>query len=70
MIRSNADKSNLVNVTVRVESQCLNDLKLYSRVVGKNTSEILRELVSSALDAIPEHQRQAMEIIAKCETSP
>ncbi len=69
VVRSNLNKPNLVNVTVRVEEGCLSDLKLYSRVVGKNQSEILRELVTSALNAIPEHQRQAMEIIANCKAS-
>jgi hypothetical protein len=69
MARSNSDKPNLVCLTVRVESECLQDLKLYSRVIGKNQSEILRELVTSGLNAIPEHQRQAMEIIANCTHS-
>ncbi|MHC5917144.1 MAG: hypothetical protein ACYTXE_40620 [Nostoc sp.] len=69
MGRSNSNKPTLVNVTIRVEQEYLSDLHLYSRVIGKNRSEILRELVISALDAIPEHQRRAMEIIANCKTS-
>ncbi|MHC5819238.1 MAG: hypothetical protein ACYT04_26005 [Nostoc sp.] len=69
MERDNSGKTNLVNVTIRVEKEYLSDLHLYSRVIGKNRSEILRELVVSALDAIPEHQRQAMEIIANCKTT-
>jgi predicted DNA-binding protein len=68
MRRNNSDKSNLVNMTIRVEPEYLSDLQLYSRVIGKNRSEIVRELVISALDAIPEHERRAMEIIAKCKT--
>lgn len=68
MGRDNSDKSNLVNMTIRVEPEYLSDLQLYSRVIGKNRSEIVRELVISALDAIPENERRAMEIIAKCKT--
>jgi predicted DNA-binding antitoxin AbrB/MazE fold protein len=69
MERFKLSKSNLVNITVRVEEECLNELKLYSRVVGKSQSEILRELINSALSELPRHQRRAMEIIGNCKIS-
>ncbi|MBC1225238.1 hypothetical protein GNF10_33620 [Nostoc sp. UCD121] len=68
-MRSKSNKHNSASVTLRVEPKYVSDLKLYSQVVGRNQSEILRELLISALNSIPEHQRRAMEIIAQCRTS-
>ncbi|WP_341531439.1 hypothetical protein WKK05_37665 (plasmid) [Nostoc sp. UHCC 0302] len=66
MARPKSGSPNFVNVTLRVEEEHLNKLKLYSQVVGKNQTEVLREVVISALNSIPEHQRKAMETIAQC----
>ncbi|MHC5755753.1 MAG: ribbon-helix-helix protein, CopG family [Nostoc sp.] len=65
MARPKSDKSNLINVTVRLEEKYISDLNLYAQAVGKNRSEILRSLVIEALEAIPEHQRQVMSVLAK-----
>lgn len=63
MARTKSHKANLVNVTVRVEQEYLLKIKLYSRAVGKNQSESLRELVIKGLLSIPEHTRQVMSIM-------
>lgn len=63
MVRPKSDKSNLINVTVRLEEKYLSDLKLYAQVVGKSQSEVLRSIVIEALLSIPEHQRQVMSVI-------
>jgi hypothetical protein len=45
MARPKSDKSNLSNITVRLEEKYISDLNLYAQAVGKNRSEILRSLV-------------------------
>ncbi|MHC5716430.1 MAG: ribbon-helix-helix protein, CopG family [Nostoc sp.] len=65
MARPKSDKSNLINVTVRLEEKYLSDLNLYAQAVGKNRSEILRSLVIEALEAIPEYQRLVMSVLTK-----
>ena len=64
MVRHKSDKPNLITITVRLEEKYLSDLKLYAQVVGKTQSEILRSLVIATLDAIPEHTRQLMSVLA------
>jgi metal-responsive CopG/Arc/MetJ family transcriptional regulator len=64
MARPKSDKSNLSNITIRLEERYISDLNLYAQAVGKNRSEILRSLVIEALEAIPEHQRQVMSVLA------
>ncbi|MBW4689974.1 MAG: ribbon-helix-helix protein, CopG family [Komarekiella atlantica HA4396-MV6] len=63
------DKSNLVNFTFRIEPKQLKQLELYSRTLGKSQSQIIRELVSSALSTIPDHHKQAMSTIVNCRAS-
>lgn len=65
MARPKSDQSNLSNLTIRLESRYISDLNLYAQAVGKNRSEILRSLIIEALDAIPEHQRLVMSVLAK-----
>jgi metal-responsive CopG/Arc/MetJ family transcriptional regulator len=65
MARPKSDKSNLSNITIRLEEKYISDLNLYAQAVGKNRSEILRSLVIEALEAIPEHQRLVMSVLAK-----
>jgi hypothetical protein len=65
MARPKSDKSNLSNLTIRLESRYISDLNLYAQAVGKNRSEILRSLIIEAIDAIPEHQRLVMSVLAK-----
>ena len=65
MVRYKSKKPNLITVTVRLEEKYFQDLKLYAQVVGKTQSEILRSLVIEALEAIPEHTKQVMSVLAK-----
>ena len=65
MARPKSDKSNLSNITIRLEERYISDLNLYAQAVVKNRSEILRSIVIEALEAIPEHTKQVMCIISK-----
>lgn len=69
MGRKRVYESTLTNVTVRIESEFITAIKLYSQAVGKSQTQIMREFLISAIQAIPEHQKQAMEVIAKCRAS-
>ncbi|MFN6562429.1 MAG: hypothetical protein RMY28_021920 [Nostoc sp. ChiSLP01] len=69
MGRKKIFQSNLKNVTVRVESELICKIKLYSEAVGKSQTEILREFLVSAVDAIPDHHKQLMDTIAQCRAS-
>ncbi len=69
MGRKKIYESNLTNVTVRIEPEFITAIKLYSQAVGKSQTQIMREFLISSLEAIPEHHKEVMEIIAKCRTS-
>ncbi|MBD2511318.1 hypothetical protein H6G91_29415 [Nostoc muscorum FACHB-395] len=49
MARPKSDKSNLSNITIRLEERYISDLNLYAQAVVKNRSEILRSVVIEAL---------------------
>lgn len=69
MARSKSNKPNLVSFTFRIEQEYLDELELYSKAIDKSQSQIVAELVRTALASIPQKQRQVMEIIAKSRTA-
>jgi hypothetical protein len=69
MARSKSEKPNLVSFTFRIEQEHLDELELYSKTIDKSQSQIIAELVRTALANIPKKQRQVMEIIDKSRSS-